>query len=148
MPSYRCCHDVFDITTKRTRKCKLHKHFRNYCYIHSTLIFYNTAEIIQKFWRGFYARKKLNNLFYNLPRELQFHVMKYVREDHYIEKKWIPSVVKIYKNRLSINKYIEKNLDLSYTNYMISELEYDSYSHQNNLSQDINRSMIATFTNY
>ena len=72
--------------------------------------------------------------------------MKYVREDHYIEKKWIPSVVKIYKNRLSINKYIEKNLDLSYTNYLISELEYDSYSHQNNLSQDINRSMIATFT--
>lgn len=127
MSSKKCCETVFDITTKRSRKCKLYKHFREYCYIHAQVIYKKCAIVIQKIWRGFYARKKLENLFYNLPRELQSHVMKYVRNDHYIEKHWIPSVLKIYKNRLFQCHTLKKDLNFLYASHNIDGGEYQQH---------------------
>lgn len=52
--------------------------------------------------------------------------MRYVREDHYIEKKWVPSVRKIYKNRLfdyhAIKKYFKEQ-------YALFEIDNDEYCH-------------------
>jgi len=129
MPSKKCCETVFDITTKRTRKCKLYRHFREYCYIHAQVIFKDCAILIQRIWRGFYTRKKMKNLFYNLPSEPQSHVMKYVRTDHYIEKQWIPSVLKIYKNRLFKCHALKKDLYLLYDNHELdaNELQLHIY---------------------
>lgn len=82
-------------------------------------MFKDCAIPIQRIWRGFYTRKKMKNLFYNLPSELQSHVMKYVRTDHYIEKQWIPSVLQIYKNRLFLCHALKKDLYFLYDNHEI-----------------------------
>jgi len=124
MNSKKCCETVFDIATKRDRKCKLYRHFREYCYIHSRVFFNNAAILVQRIWYGFYIRKKLKNLFYNLPLELQSHVVKYVRTDHYMEKKWIPSVLKIYKNRLFHCHVLKKDLYTLYTNHGLNVIEF------------------------
>ena len=121
MPSTRCFTFVIDNTTKRTRKCKLHCHFRGVCYIHAQQIYKDSAIIIQKMWRGFQKRTKLKNLYYELPKELQMNVMRYVREDHYIEKKWIPSVRKVYKNRLFHYHVLKKDLASQLATFQIDK---------------------------
>lgn len=126
MPSTRCSAFVIDNTTKRTRKCKLRCNFRDVCYIHAQQIYRGSVIIIQKMWRGFQKRTKLKNLYYELPTELQMNIMRYVREDHYIEKKWIPSVLKIYKNRLFHYYAIKKKLD---SQFVIFEIDRNEYSH-------------------
>ena len=108
MPSTRCSAFVFDITTKRDRKCKLHRHFQNVCYIHAQRLYKESVTTIQRVWRGYQKRTKLDNLFYGLPRELQLNIVKYVRRDFYMEKKWIPSVRDVYITRI-INYHSEVN---------------------------------------
>jgi len=100
MPLNRCSAFVFDITTKRDRKCKLTKYFQGVCYVHARIIYRYSVTMIQRVWRGFHKRTKLNNLFFNTPRDIQMHILRYVREDFNIEKKWIPSVQRIYQNRI------------------------------------------------
>jgi len=120
----RCSESVVDTLTKRTRKCKLRCHFRNVCYIHAQTLYNDYATVIQRIWKGFQKRKKLKNLFYDLPKDLQENVMKYVRQDHYIEKKWIPSVRKIYQNRLFNVHALRKDLYMLVNNHEIAEDEY------------------------
>lgn len=127
MQSNRCSEIVLDKTTKRTRRCKLHCHFRGICYIHAQSLYKNSATTIQRIWRGFQKRSKLNILFYNLPKELQMNVMRYVREDHCIEKKWIPSVRKIYKNRLCEYHTIKKNLKIQFSAFEMDIGEYSRH---------------------
>lgn len=78
-------------------------------------------------WRGFQKRAKLKNLYYELPKELQINVMRYVREDHYIEKKWIPSVREVYKNRIFHYHAIKKDLASQLTMLQIDRDEYSRY---------------------
>ena len=144
----KCCESVFDITTKRIRKCKLNRHFHEYCYIHVNVLFKKCATNIQKNWRGFYCRKKLNNLFYNLPQDLQCHVMKYVRKDHYLEKKWIPSIINVYKKRICYYDSLDQGLRNLYINREIGLTEY-----RNNIlpvlkEKKYNIEMYLKFTGY
>lgn len=129
MASNKCCATVFDITTKRNRKCKLHKHFRDYCYIHSRKLYENVAITIQRIWRGYKKRTKLKTLFYNLPEEIQFEVLNYVRHDHYMEKIWIPSMCKVYKNRLDLFYKLQKQI---MDQFVVFEISDDDY--KNNMS--------------
>ena len=124
MPSNRCSEFVIDNNTNRIRRCKLHCHFHGVCYIHARELYRDSATTIQKMWRGFKKRTKLQNLYYELPKELQTYVMRYVREDHYIEKKWIPSVRKVYKNRLCHYHSLCADLHLLIGNFEITENEY------------------------
>jgi len=146
MPSKKCCETVLDITAKRNRKCKLYRHFREYCYIHSQVIFEGCATLIQRVWRGVYVRKKLKNLFYNLPSELQSHVVKYVRKDHYMEKQWIPSVLKIYKNRLFKYHALKKDLYLLYDNHELDARRITIYIYELFKKEKYTQSLIDAFT--
>ena len=47
--------------------------------------------------------------------------MRYVREDHYIEKKWIPSVRKVYKNRLFHYHVLKKDLASQLATFQIDK---------------------------
>lgn len=138
MPSTRCSAFVIDNTTKRTRKCKLHRHFRGVCYIHVREIYRDSAVIIQKMWRGFQKRTKLKNLYYELPKELQMNVMRYVREDHYIEKKWIPSICRIYQNRIFNCHALKRDLIMLVQNHTITANEYHRGMHA------VTRQLIST----
>jgi hypothetical protein len=120
----RCISYVLDKTTKRFRRCKLSLYYGGHCYIHSQKRFGKSVETIQRTWRGFFARKKLNSLFINLPTDVQGCVLKYIRMDHNIEKKWIPSVKKVLINRV-YNIVVEtNNLMNSFARHEISEEEY------------------------
>ena len=145
MPTKTCCESVFDITKKRSRKCKLYPYFREYCYVHATKRFKGCI-LIQKIWRGYFSRKKLKNLFYNLPGDLQLHVMKYVRVDHYIEKKWIPSVLKIYKNRIFNLHNLKKDLSELFSSYNINHEEYRTSLYTIYKNERHNRYMIDLLT--
>lgn len=146
MPSKKCCEFVFDITTKRNRKCKLYRHFRDYCYIHSQIFYKDAATLVQRIWRGFYARKKMKNLFYNLPQELQSQVLKYVRTDHNIEKRWIPSVIKVYKNRIFYCHTVKKDLNDLLNNHMIDVNEFQDYMYEIFKKERQAQLMIDAFT--
>lgn len=146
MAHKKCCETVFDTITKRNRKCKLNRHFREYCYIHAQISFKDYTTLIQRIWRGFYTRKKIKTLFYNLPRELQYHVMKYVRIDHYIEKHWIPSILKVYKNRLFQGDALKKDLFNLYDTGHINENEYYDSMYKLVMQQKQVQIMIDTFT--
>lgn len=101
--------------------------------MHAQQTYRDSAIIIQSMWRGFQKRTKLKNLYYELPKELQTNVMRYVREDHYIEKKWIPSVRKVYKNRLFHYHSIKRDLSYQLATREINrdehcELSYDLFT--------------------
>ena len=127
MAPSRCSAFVVDKTTKRNRKCKLHCYFRGVCYIHAQQAYRDSAIIIQKIWRGFQKRTKLENLYYKLPKELQINIMRYVREDHYIEKKWIPSVREVYKNRLFHYHAMKRDLNSQLVMFQIDRREFTHY---------------------
>lgn len=127
MSSKKCSAFIIDAKTKRNRRCKQNCYISDVCYIHSKGIRSDAAIVIQRFWQGFIKRTKLNNLFYKLPRELQLNVLRYIRYDHYIEKKWIPSVLKVYKNRLY--EYVAQRTDLD-RRYDAREINLSEFSDQ------------------
>jgi hypothetical protein len=68
---------------------------------------------IQKIYKGYIVRKKLNNLFYNLPKDIQNIVLYYIRLPIYY-KRYYKSIEKIiYKNSMQLY-YQTKKLDINY----------------------------------
>lgn len=57
-----------------------------YCKNHSLLFFNKSIIKIQKIYRAFIIRKKLKNIFYNLPQEIQHKILFFVNENIYIRK--------------------------------------------------------------
>tara|TARA_B100000963_G_C22631535_1_gene675169 strand:+ start:1014 stop:1433 length:420 start_codon:yes stop_codon:yes gene_type:complete len=93
--------------TKRYRKCKLTKVKSvdvAFCRIHV----HKHVCKIQAIWKGFLCRRRLN-IFKNLPSDVWDIVLYHTKTEHNITKKYIPSVVKIYENRL---KYYNKELNI------------------------------------
>ena len=87
--------------------------------IHTQQIHKSSSVVIQKTWRGFRKRTKLKNLINELPKELQFNVLRYIRQDYYIQHKWIPSVIKVYKNRIFYCHTVKKDWNDLLNNHMI-----------------------------
>lgn len=95
----RCAHQVFDITTKRTRRCKLTKKSNNLCHVHLKMVLPNiSATKIQAVWLGYRCRTKLSNLFVNLPSELQRKVVGHMRTN-FVTQKLHQTYSKIYYNK-------------------------------------------------
>ena len=92
--------------------------------IYTQQIHKSSSIVIQKTWRGFRKRTKLKNLFYELPKELQFNVLRYIRQDYYIQHKWIPSVSKIYKNRMFCFHHMKQELNRFVQNGYINQTKY------------------------
>lgn len=90
----RCSIYVFDCFTKRYRKCKNTTCiWTSYCNTHVK----HDAILIQSIWRGYRARKKINN-FKNIPTELWDHILYYIREESR-QVKLYKSILKIYNNK-------------------------------------------------
>lgn len=97
-----------------------------YCRIHFNYNFVKFIIIIQKYWRSYYCRKKVNNIYKNLPYDLQEKILWYVREEYnYI--RLTESINKIIKKRTydlhKISTLEERYLIRSlrdYTTYIIS----------------------------
>ena len=124
MPTCRCSASVFDSMTKRYRKCKLTKVKElnvDFCRIHV----YKYVRKIQAVWKGFLCRRRLN-IFKNLPSDVWNIVLYHTKMDHNITLKYIPSVVKIYKNRLNYyNTELNKIYVSSWANNQPSRYEFE-----------------------
>lgn len=67
------------------------------CLNHSLLLYNKYVLIIQKFYRGYKARRYLVNIFNNLPSDLQKLVINYINDGFY-EKKYLNTLSKIVIN--------------------------------------------------
>lgn len=76
-------------STKEGYICKVKKlnlydiNNKYYCRIHFNYNFVKFIIIIQKYWRSYYCRKKVNNIYKHLPDDLQEKIVWYMREDKY-----------------------------------------------------------------
>lgn len=57
-----------------------------YCYNHFVLLYNKYVINIQKYYRGYKARKYLTNIFIKLPNELQKIITNYINHNYYIKK--------------------------------------------------------------
>lgn len=99
-------------------KCKKFNHIyineNSYCLNHAMLLYNRYAVLIQSHYRGYKARRKLTNIFYNLPTDLQHIIIGYISEAHYIQKytKTIQNIIE-KKNYDFHNFYFQQNNKLS-----------------------------------
>ena len=75
--------------------------------------YYCCAVKIQSYYKGYKTKKYLNNIFNRLPKDLQNHIVYFIRKDFYIEKlnKKLESLVtkKISKYFMKINDAIYRD---------------------------------------
>ncbi len=106
-----------------------------YCLNHSLLLYNKYILIIQKFYRGYKARRYLVNIFNKLPSDLQELVIYYINYNFY-KKKYLNTISALvtnntynlhnYKNsnqKLSIN-YLFNCYKLYYKYYLIIPINY------------------------
>lgn len=70
-----------------------------YCTLHANITFGKMATHIQKWCRGKIMRRKLNNLFRNLPEDLQRRIIFYMREPELLKKHHYDVISKIIHNK-------------------------------------------------
>ena len=57
---------------------------------------------IQSTWKSYKSRRIINNILIKLPCDLQFIILNFIRFDWYVQFIYIPSIIKIYNNRLKL----------------------------------------------
>lgn len=93
----------------------------NYCKNHTILYFNKYILIIQKYFKGFLCRKKLKNLFYNLPDDIQKKVLYFINKSIY-QKRYYNKIKNIIEKKIIT---IENESKKSYTKLeTISNLYY------------------------
>jgi hypothetical protein len=88
-----------------------------YCWIHANQLNINPSKsviLIQRYYRGYKCRKKLKNLFYNLPRELQILVISHMHMELKY-KNYIASIANIVNNKIENFENMLKFV-INYTN--------------------------------
>jgi len=100
----KCCHKVFIYNTNKFRSCKSSTFItinnKKYCWSHSNMIYRKSSEKIQSTFRSYICRKKLKNLFIDLPIEIRNHICYYIRQDHYY-KRYINKCTTILNNKIN-----------------------------------------------
>ena len=123
MTSRRC--SSYAITTNR--KCKKNFKFiingRKMCHIHADIEYRKNAIYIQKCWRSYRSRSRINKIYILLPEELQKKVIFYIRENYLIKKHHHDIIYKILENKIEKDWF---NIDNNY------------YAFQNNIQNLLN----------
>lgn len=102
---------------------------KRFCTFHINYYYYNNITLIQSYYRGYKKRKYLNKLFYNLPYDIQKHIMNIIREDFYIEKfnKKLDSIIENKINNFNSefnNKLnIDKNIPFTILTYLANNIK-------------------------
>ena len=102
-------------------KCKNNKNlylYKNkyYCINHSKLFFNNYVIIIQKIYKGYRTRKKLKNLYYNLPSDIQNIIIYYINLPIYYRKYYNSLGKLIYNNtnKFVMYKHYNEKINIDY----------------------------------
>ena len=97
-----------------------------YCPIHTSFLFKKYIIIIQKIYRGYKCRKKLKNIFYKLPRDIQEIVLDIINEPVYY-KRYCLKINNIINNKCKNILHYRTNNDqihidsIKYTYYMYNK---------------------------
>mgnify|MGYP001170481504 FL=1 len=85
----------------------------SYCYNHAKLLYNKHITIIQKYYRGYRARRYLNNIFYKLPNEIQCIIIDYINLTFYKQKQLniISNIIK--KKTFDLHNYNISNKMMS-----------------------------------
>tara|TARA_Y100000389_G_scaffold54228_1_gene50085 strand:+ start:3112 stop:3912 length:801 start_codon:yes stop_codon:yes gene_type:complete len=101
----KCSCKVLSNNKKTFRNCKLSVYKKikgiNYCYIHAQKNFYKYATIIQRIQRGKRCREIIDNIYKQLPSDIQYIILFYLKKEIYY-KRYINSHAKIYLKRFDI----------------------------------------------
>ena len=118
----KCCHKVSIYNTNKFRSCKSSTFItinnKKYCWSHSNMIYRKSSEKIQSTFRSYICRKKIKNLFIDLPIEIKNIICYYIREEYYYTC-YINKCTTILNNK--INKI---NLDI--INIYNNNIEYQT----------------------
>jgi len=142
MYNYKC--ESYTKISNYTLKCKCKKFIlinnKSFCYFHSIITFNKSILIIQKHYKGFYIRKKLNNIFLKLPYDLRNKIIFHIRENFLIKK---------YNND-PITKILETKIDLFHLHSIIERIKPHSfvYAPINNEELDYLINIYRLYTKY
>lgn len=104
MTKSKCSCKVNISGLKKSRCCKgnvfINLNNKNYCWSHAKKILGKAAIIIQSTARSMICRKKVKNLYINLPSELKNIVLFYLRQDFYYIK-YKKFCTKIIENKIN-----------------------------------------------
>lgn len=91
---------------------------KNLCTKHFNIFFKKKIEYIQKIYKGYYVRKKINNLFINLPRDIQCIVLYYINLPIYYSRYYSSLRKIIYNNSFKLLDVEKKNekINITYLN--------------------------------
>ena len=90
-----------------------------YCLNHSLLLYNKYVLIIQKFYKGYRARRYLVNIFNKLPSELQELVIYYINS-YFYKKKYLNTLTSLVTNNTyDLHNYKNSNQKLS-INYLFN----------------------------
>ena len=123
----RCqCKNVNKLTCKNRQKVFLNINKIRTCNFHIKTLYINKIIKIQKIYKGFRARKKLNNIYKNLPNDLQY-LIKYFMNIHLYEKRK-EDKIKIIINR-NISSFNIEMINLFNFNsiYLDQFLKYEDF---------------------
>tara|TARA_Y100000591_G_scaffold66045_2_gene54629 strand:+ start:1861 stop:2508 length:648 start_codon:yes stop_codon:yes gene_type:complete len=132
MPSNRC-----QCFTRNNLVCKLKATFylesKRYCHVHAKIIYNEKVTYIQKCYKGYKTRQKINIIFKPLPREIQTIILLHMREAHYLNL-YNKSITNILCKKVeAIPKWINSTPDrLSYYEKFI--YIYNLYSKYNSIT--------------
>ncbi len=95
----------------------------------STFILRNKSIIIiQKYYKGFYVRMKLNNIYFKLPYDIRNKIIFHIRENFLIKKYNNNPITKILDNKIDLvylQSIIERINTYSFLYYPINNQELD-----------------------
>ena len=125
----KCCHKVSIYNTNKFRSCKSSTFItinnKKYCWSHSNMIYRKSSEKIQSTFRSYICRKKIKNLFIDLPIEIKNIICYYIREEYYYTC-YINKCTNILNNKINkinldiINIYNNNNIE--YQTKIINDL--------------------------
>ena len=99
------CNYKIAISNNKSRCCKANVYLKylnfmnkNYCYMHFQKTYNSFIIKIQKIFRGFKIRKKLNNIYKKLPEDIQNLIISYIRRD--INKQYLLAVNRVINKKI------------------------------------------------
>tara|TARA_Y100000389_G_scaffold69101_1_gene65713 strand:+ start:4574 stop:5248 length:675 start_codon:yes stop_codon:yes gene_type:complete len=119
--------------TRNNRKCRLSSIFninsQRFCKIHAKIKYNDNAILIQKTYRGYKTRNKVNIIMKRVPDDIRNIISYYMREDLYY-KKYNDSIEKIItKKTISLLGPLEINTAETLIDYLIqSRSNFNDYN--------------------
>ena len=138
--SYRC--QCKNSTNQKTCLNKSRNIFtfnkKRYCFIHANRYFAKYANTIKAGFIGYKVRKKLQNIYYKLPDELQCKIAYYMNEEFYNSKQ-LKIMRIIVNNKLSefITKHNLGFKNIDWSNWHLFTNLHDNYTHITNTHNTI-----------